>query len=397
MKYNTIFLRIIDLSSKALIFYIWILPCFTQELIYGKNQYTAYQLGQLPIIISVPHGGLLAPSHIPDRACPGAVTATDLNTQLVALEVSNAIYQKTGCYPYIIYCHLKRTKLDCNRNLSDGSCGNIDAEIAWEEYHQFIREAIRKADEEFGFNTFFVDLHGHGKPSQRIELGYLLDEQDLENTDLLLNTSALIDNSSLRNLALQNKNDLKHAALLRGLLSFGTLLHDKGYPTVPSSQIPSPDGDNTYFNGGYITANYTSFNPEFSTNGFQIELNYSGIRNNSDNIKKFGDAMADVLLEYMYSHREILTNSCKPASLVNANEHDLRIWFQPETHCILIEGNETKEITYEIYHIDGKLISSGKTSNSVVELPIDIKQGLYLIQLRKKETILLKAFKFAIL
>jgi len=391
-----------DNKRKKRFLIIWLILCldtlhfFAQEIKYGINNYITYQVGDIPLVISVPHGGALAPSSIPDRTCPNAVTVTDLNTQNIAKELSISIFNLTGCYPHIVYCNLKRSKLDCNRNVTDGTCEFPESMTAWQEYHGFLKEALLNADNEHIYNTFLLDIHGHGKANQRIELGYLLDEQDLENTDLVLNTSALINSSSIKNLAFQNKNNLKHADLIRGPLSFGTLLHDKGYPTVPSSQIPSPGGDNTYYNGGYITSNYTSYNQQISANGFQIELNYTGIRNNSENIKKFASDLAVVILEYMHTHRDIAKKSCQPASIVPSEFEISEIWYRPESHSICFSGNEIYDLEYQIYHYDGKLISSGKTISAVIELSNEMRSGLYIMQLRQRDGMLIKAFKFVI-
>jgi hypothetical protein len=367
-----------------------------QEISYGVNNYIAYQMGNIPLVISVPHGGNVAPASIPDRTCPNAVTVTDLNTQQIAKEISNNIFSLTGCYPHIVYCNLKRSKLDCNRNMTDGTCDHPEALTAWKEYHDFMLQAITNSDVDHSFNTFMIDIHGHGKPSQRIELGYLLDEIELENTDLVLNTSAFINNSSLRKLALQNKNNLQHADLIRGALSFGTLLHDKGYPAVPSSQIPSPGGDNTYYNGGYITAHYTSYNPAIEANGFQIELNYSGLRNTTENIKKFAVVMADAILEYMYAHRDILKNSCQPASITLFDSSTINVWYSQDNHGIHITGKEFNEMKYEICQIDGKRISSGHANYGILELQEDIRPGMYVFLLKTSGGRLIKAFKFVI-
>lgn len=80
-----------------------------QETIYGTNNYIEYQVGNLPIVLSVPHGGRLAPSTIPDRTCNNAETVTDINTIELAKSISNALYELTGCYPSI--CNMQSKKI----------------------------------------------------------------------------------------------------------------------------------------------------------------------------------------------------------------------------------------------------------------------------------------------
>jgi hypothetical protein len=38
---------------------------------FGRSNYIQYVAGDLPMIISAPHGGSLTPSEIPDRDCTG--------------------------------------------------------------------------------------------------------------------------------------------------------------------------------------------------------------------------------------------------------------------------------------------------------------------------------------
>ena len=47
-------------------------PCF------GTHNYIEYVPGELPVVISVPHGGALSPASIPDRTV--GTTVTDSNT-----------------------------------------------------------------------------------------------------------------------------------------------------------------------------------------------------------------------------------------------------------------------------------------------------------------------------
>ena len=56
--------------------------------------YTEVQYGNMPLIISVPHGGTDDPSSISDRTCPNITTVTDSRT----IELANAIEQITYQY-----------------------------------------------------------------------------------------------------------------------------------------------------------------------------------------------------------------------------------------------------------------------------------------------------------
>ena len=76
-----------------------------------------YLAGDLPLIISVPHGGSLSPN-IPSRKgrCGFINTNDDDATIDLALDIVAAIRTSTnGGYPHVIINNLSRTKIDQNR------------------------------------------------------------------------------------------------------------------------------------------------------------------------------------------------------------------------------------------------------------------------------------------
>ncbi len=271
-----------------------------------------YQVGTLPFVISVPHGGSLEPSSIPNRTCNNPVFATDVYTIQMALEIKKQLYAATGCYPHLIISHLKPSKLDPNRNIADGACANTEAENAWREFHQFIVDAQDSANQQYNNQTFFIDLHGHGNPIQRIELGYLLYDDELMLPDSILNTTKYINFSSIKNLALYNRNNYTHALLLRDSESFGSLLSNSHFPAVPSESIPYPEINSNYFSGGYTIANHTCYAAGLEINGLQMELNYTGVRDSPSNRTLFASALSGILITYMNTHFNINWNACQP-------------------------------------------------------------------------------------
>lgn len=283
-----------------------------QSVVFGTNDYVEYQKGNLPLVISVSHGGDIEPASIPDRSCNNPVYATDANTIETALEIKKELFALTGCYPHLVISHLKRSKLDPNRNLEDGACGNQVAMTAWQEFHDFIDTARNTANEEHNNNSFFIDLHGHGNPIQRIELGYLLYDDELELTDATLNTTEYINYSSIQSLVTTNENNYSHAQLLRGSYALGTLLSNNNYPAVPSQDIPFPGTDSNYFSGGYITANHTSYDPKVRINGLQMELNFTDLRDTPAHRTEFANAFATTITEYMDTHFNLSLNTCNP-------------------------------------------------------------------------------------
>ncbi|MBK9981016.1 MAG: hypothetical protein IPP15_01095 [Saprospiraceae bacterium] len=298
------------MTKRKLIKYSYVLLglsfiCFQGQAqeIYGVHNYTQYHIGTLPIIISVPHGGLVAPASIPDRTCNNPTTVTDGRTIELARQIDTALFNLTGCHPHLIICYLKRTKVDCNRNLADGACGNSEAETAWTEFQHFIDTAQFIVQNQYSDKSLYIDLHGHGKMPHRLELGYGLSGADYNNTDSVLNTPSYIAASSIANLVNTNVSGSTHAELLRGINALGTMLANAGFPSVPSRQSPNTGGF-PYFNGGYNTFNHTSLSAGNTVNRLQIECD-STVRFGYLNRKKFADSTASILVRYLFIHENV--------------------------------------------------------------------------------------------
>lgn len=76
----------------------------------------------------------------------------------------------------------------------------------------------------------YIDLHGHSHTKQRLEIGYLLYGSELRQPNSKLNSQEYIDYSSIKNLVNNNINNLDHADLLKGELSFGFIISNQKYP-----------------------------------------------------------------------------------------------------------------------------------------------------------------------
>ena len=260
---------------------------------YGRNNYIEYMAGNVPIIITVPHGGNLTPSEIGDRTW--GTTVTDRNTDQLAYTFRREFYNMTGRYPHLILCHLKRTKLDVNREITEAAQTNQWAEIAWRQWHEFEKIAADLAILQAGAGVC-IDLHGHGHSIQRLELGYSLNDSILQLNDSGIDNYK--DSSSIRTLAYTTGAD--YAELLRGQTSFGGLMQARGIPSIPSPQYPDA-ADQPYFSGGYNTRQHCSQHGGMIS-GFQLECNYSGVRDTEANRIRMAQAMSQSLIIYLAVH-----------------------------------------------------------------------------------------------
>ncbi len=262
---------------------------------FGRSNYIEYIPGNLPLIVSAPHGGSLTPAEIPDRGY-GTLTR-DANTQELARNVQEAVQARTGHFPHLILCRLHRTKVDCNREIVEGAQGSAAAEQAWSEFQNFITEARTNIAAQYGLG-FYIDLHGHGHTNQQLELGYLLSGNELGNSDAMLNQPGWPAQSSLR--ALAADVEVPFASLLRGSNSLGALFEGRGYLAVPSPRAPSPDGG-SYFSGGFNTEEHGSLHGG-QISAVQIECNMTGVRDTAINRASFAHAVAEVVDAYFVAH-----------------------------------------------------------------------------------------------
>ena len=296
-------------ASGAFALAVTIPPAYVAGQSYlGRNGYIEYLAGNAPVILTAPHGGALAPGSIPNRTAASCgvapTTVTDANTADLVRAMRAKFFARFGTYPHVIISHLARTKLDPNRVSPEADCGNAEAAAALEEWHGFINTAKSAVLQATG-KGWYMDIHGHGHPIARLELGYLLSGSDLDRTDAVLDASPTFEStSSIRTLSLFSP--LTFSALLRGPTSLGTLYANNGFPAIPSASDPRVGGTE-YFNGGDNTVRHSCGAGATGLGGMtggeicgvQLESNFSGVRDNAANRDRFGETTAVVLEEYL--------------------------------------------------------------------------------------------------
>ncbi len=261
---------------------------------FGRNNYVEYISGELPIVISAPHGGDLLPEEINTRSY--GVVKADKNTAQLAFALKDALKKLTGKAPHVIISHLHRSKLDPNRALEEAAQGNEFAEQAWREFHQFIDFANQKVSTEQ--KGMYFDLHGHSHKIQRVEVGYLVTIDLLNKGDKGINSKRAINLSSLSDIL--KHSELSHAELIYGEKSFGSMLFAQGAAAIPSTTYPAPLKDK-YFIGGYNTRQHR-IHAENYVNAIQLEHPFKGFRDTDENRQHYADKLAATILQYMKEH-----------------------------------------------------------------------------------------------
>ena len=134
---------------------------FYEQFTGDTREYIEYIPGNLPIIISAPHGGVKQSgetiggtfysdndSSLPDTSC--GTNERDDNTDILIREIQAEIFALTGCYAHVIINNLHRSKLDPNREQTEATCGDSDALDHWNGWHSFIDQASTSVETNWG-------------------------------------------------------------------------------------------------------------------------------------------------------------------------------------------------------------------------------------------------------
>lgn len=261
--------------------------------------------GTLPVVLSAPHGGTNKPAEIPDRSY--GTMNVDRFTRPLAYAVRDAFIKKYGEAPPLVVCLLARKKVDCNREIVEGAQSNKLAEQVWTEFRDGIIAAEKAVLKKQPHGIFF-DIHAHGHPAQRTELGYGLTSAELAWPDKKLNVPEIERRSAVR--LLSETSPLTFAEFIRGPQSFGALLESHGIPATPSPQRPLKTREK-FFSGGYNIRTHGSADGA-GLDAIQLETP-GEVRTNAAARTAFARALADATGEYLLKHRGIrLRPAAKP-------------------------------------------------------------------------------------
>jgi len=274
---------------------------------------------------------------------------------------------------------LHRVKFDANRDIEDAADGNALVEEAWRGYHDFIDLSKDEVTSSYD-RGLFLDLHGHAHTIQRIELGYLLSREALQMTDDEIN--AFQNESSISTLASNNINRLSLAGLLRGEESFGSLLHNKGLPSVPSLEDPYPLDNEAYFTGGFNTVRHGSKEMNGTIDAIQIEMNQD-IRFDEDNRRILVDSLAQSILDYLALHyfEEFSPSYCDLNTRLSSDlpTTPIELYPNPAHNYISLSGLDSKSQIL-IYDMLGQLIINVPAQNNSVISIENLISGQYFVK-----------------
>jgi N-formylglutamate amidohydrolase/glutamine amidotransferase PdxT len=188
--------------------------------------------GDLPIILSAPHGGRDAVPDVPVRLGKGVekfVPKSDADTDRLTAELADAIAKVTGKRPYVVIARFHRKFIDANR-APELAYESDNAKATYEAYQQAIVEARQKIIDRWG-SGILLDIHGQALAANTIFRGTQ-------------------NGKTAAHLVKQFGEDA-----LTGEKSLFGQLAKQGFTVVPP--IDSHDEENHYI-GGYIVTTYGS-------------------------------------------------------------------------------------------------------------------------------------------
>jgi N-formylglutamate amidohydrolase len=246
-------------------------PCASSDLV-------GTQLGQLPIILSAPHGGLKAIQGVPERKGEGLVKgpsgfviARDGGTEDLAYQLAQAIEAKFGNKPYYVVARFHRKYIDPNRP-RDIAYESPKATPVYDAYHQALSRYCREVQRKFGCGLL-LDLHGQATAADTIFRG----------TQNGKTVSLLVQRYGPR---AQNGPD-----------SFFGLLAARGCKVYPTQE---GQREQAGFTGGYIVRTYGSHQGE-GIDAIQLEFggDYRDKSRQHDTALKVADSVAEFAKLYL--------------------------------------------------------------------------------------------------
>lgn len=227
------------------------------------------QAGDIPIILSAPHGGTRRIEGVTPRKGDAAkqfVTVTDTNSHRLAAALAKSLERKWG-KPYVVIAQFSRQYLDANRPATD-AYESDQAKPIYDAYHNALKDAVTKSRERWG-RGLLLDLHGQAAKKDTIFRGTANGK-----------TCSLLTER------------LGEGALMKetGLLG---ALHAKGYEIFPAPG--SSEKEDPRYNGGHIVRTYGASG---ATGIDAVQLELGGDFRKAANIEKTADDLAEAIAKF---------------------------------------------------------------------------------------------------
>jgi N-formylglutamate amidohydrolase len=257
-----------------------VLWCFTTTSLLADDELLVIHQGDLPIVISAPHGGTLQIPEVPPRqgdhleSGPAGFRAVrDGGTEELALAVAAAVDERLEGSPSWIVSRVHRRYVDFNRPPEIG-VEHPRARVVYDQYHAALQDAVRRIRQR-GQYGLLIDLHGQGSSAATVYRG----------------TSNGLTVTSLR--------DRTADAGQTSSFSLPGRLKSRGWTVHPD---PFDGKEQSGFTGGHIVRTYGSHRPD-GIDAIQLELG-ANYRKAADRVRVSGE-LTEAILEFAGKYLEL--------------------------------------------------------------------------------------------
>jgi N-formylglutamate amidohydrolase len=162
--------------NKALVLVLAVFPMVTGAFAQDSSELIVSQLGDLPVVISAPHGGNLEIQGVPPREGEGLEAGPagfrvvrDGGTEELALEVARQLAERMKGRPSFVISRVHRRYVDFNRP-PEIAVEHALARVVYDQYHTAVADAIRTLREKHMFGLL-IDIHGQGSSAETVYRG----------------------------------------------------------------------------------------------------------------------------------------------------------------------------------------------------------------------------------
>ena len=244
---------------------LWTVPALADP----KSTLVDVEMGEIPILITAPHGG--------DKSVPGVSGRkngnhlSDTGTYELAKELQKQLQLILKKKPYIVRAEFLRKYIEANRVASE-AYESPEAKHHYDAYHDSIRQCVDEIRKKWHAGIM-IDLHGQSQKPDTFFRG----------SKNLLTVKQLV------------KRQGKEAVL--GKSSIFGLLEQKNYKVFPPvKNAPSGQQERPEFNGGYTVQIYGS-HLKTGIDAIQIEVGRE-YRKNSTTILQTAKDLAEAIAAF---------------------------------------------------------------------------------------------------
>ncbi len=247
----------------------------TTNLVYSQH-------GDLPILLTAPHGGTNALKDVLTRT--NGTLLRDDGTYELALLVNEELTKLTkGKKPYVVAAQFHRKFLDVNRPATN-AFESVPAKPYYETYHNQVSNYVAEIRQRFGSEGLMIDLHGQARDAASIFRG----------------TGNGV--TVLRLIQKQGEPAFTGTNSLLGQLA------TKGYHVIPNNTPPGEPPEDRSYNGGFTVRTYGSHKDD-GIDALQIELGYKLRRVDR---QKFAQDLAQAIFTFQEKYLKPTDSITKP-------------------------------------------------------------------------------------